>query len=269
MACPEIRAVLFDLGDTLLDFGKVNTTKVFLQGARTSYHFLKKHNQPTGSFVSYFVRNLMRLRLRSLRSDLTGRDFDALSFLKQIGQREGMELSSRQWEQFAWLWYEPLSRLAQVEPDIRETLARLTDLGLKLGILSNTFVNRASLERHLRRAGILEFFPVRLFSYEFKVRKPDVQIFRIAAERVGAALENVLFVGDRIDKDIRPALACGMRAALKDAYTNAGKATPPGAWRIGQVSELPALVESVNVASVPCVSQGGARRRTREIVKPH
>jgi HAD superfamily hydrolase (TIGR01549 family) len=252
MACPEIKAVLFDLGDTVFNFGKVNTTQVFLQGARSSYEFLKKHSQPTGSFRWYFLRNLVRLRLRQIRSDITGRDFDALSFLKQVGQHRGMRLSTENWEEFAWSWYEPLSRMAKVEPNVRETLGHLTGLGLKLGILSNTFVNRSSLDRHLQNAGILEFFPVRLFSYEFGVRKPHREIFRIAAERIGEALENILFVGDRIDKDIEPALAGGMKAALKDAYTNAGKETPPGAWRIQQLSELPALIERFNAATIPC-----------------
>jgi FMN phosphatase YigB (HAD superfamily) len=38
----EIKAVLFDLGDTLVNFGKVNTTKLVLQGARSSHEFLKE-----------------------------------------------------------------------------------------------------------------------------------------------------------------------------------------------------------------------------------
>ncbi|MBN2129298.1 MAG: HAD family hydrolase [Sedimentisphaerales bacterium] len=251
MAHQEIKAVLFDLGDTLLNFGRISTTGVFLQGARTSYHFLKTHGQPVGSFAWYAVRNLVRLRLRQLRSDLAGRDFDSLGFLQKIGRGQGIQLSPRQWEQFAWAWYEPLSKLADVEHNVRETLDSLKQLGLKLGIVSNTFVNRESLERHMSRAGILEFFPVRLYSYEFAFRKPHLEIFRIAAERIGAALENVMFVGDRIDKDIEPALRSGMVAVLKDAYTNAGKQTPPGARRIRSLSELPGLIAEINAAAQP------------------
>ena len=249
MAHQEIKAVLFDLGDTLLNFGRISTTGVFLRGARSSYHFLKKHGQPAGIFAWYACRNLVRLRLRQLRSDLAGRDFDALSFLQHIGRREGIQLSPRQWEQFAWSWYEPLSKLADVEHNVKETLASLRQLGLKLGIVSNTFVNRESLERHMSRAGILEFFSVRLYSYEFAFRKPHLEIFRIAAQRIGATLENIVFVGDRIDKDIEPALQSGMMAVLKDAYTNAGKQTPPGAWRIRDLSELPGLIARVNAAA--------------------
>ena len=80
-----------------------------------------------------------------------------------------------------------------------------------------------------------------------------MKLFKIAAERVGEALENVLFVGDRIDKDIRPALGSGMRAVLKDAYTNRGQQTPPGAWRIHQLAELPALIQKVNAGMVNAV----------------
>ena len=41
-----IKAVLFDIGDTLFNFGKVHTTKVFLQSARQTYDYLKSLGQP-------------------------------------------------------------------------------------------------------------------------------------------------------------------------------------------------------------------------------
>jgi hypothetical protein len=37
-----------------------------------------------------------------------------------------------------------------------------------------------------------------------------------------------------------------MHAVLKDAYTNAGKTPPNGAWKINQISELPALIKKIN-----------------------
>ena len=44
----EIKAVLFDLGDTILEFGKVSTTKAFLEGARTTHAFLKTSRAARG-----------------------------------------------------------------------------------------------------------------------------------------------------------------------------------------------------------------------------
>jgi len=242
----KIKAVLFDLGETLVNFGKVDTGKLFREGARLSYDFLRDLGQPVGSFRYYCWRNLVSVRLHYWLSSITGKDFDALVLSKTIGSRRGIKLSEEQWRHLAWLWYEPLSKVARAEPETAETLNALKKLGLKLGIVSNTFVNGSSLEKHLQQLGLLDFFPVRLYSYEFEFRKPNPRIFSIAAERIGEMIENILFVGDRIDKDIKPAVKAGMRAVLKKAYTNVGKKAPKAAWRIDRLSELPALIEKIN-----------------------
>lgn len=242
----KIRAVLFDLGDTLLNFGKISAAKIFAAGAGSTYEYLKSLDQPVGTFKWYFWKNLVSLRIQRWLSSLRRRDFDALALLRSAGIKRGIRLNQEQWRHLAWLWYEPLSKIGWAEPDAKETLAALKDSGLKLGIVSNTFVSRFSLEKHLEQLGILDFFTVRVYSYEFPFRKPDARIFRIAAERIGEATENILYVGDRIDKDIKPAIRCGMLAVLKDAYTNAGKKTPDGTMKIRQISELPPLIEKIN-----------------------
>jgi len=242
----QIKAVLFDLGETLLNFGKLNTTRLFRQGARLSYDYLKNTGQPAGPFEFYCWANLLMLRARHLISNIAGRDFDSLALLMKVGNRIGVRFDSEQWLHFAWLWYEPLSKIAKIEPDIKETLISLKGLRLKLGILSNTFVNANSLEKQLKQLGLLDFFSVRLYSYQFDFRKPDLRIFKIAAERLGEPPENILYVGDRIDKDIEPALKVGFKPVLKAAYTNAGKTPPNGALKIDKVSELPALIKEIN-----------------------
>jgi HAD superfamily hydrolase (TIGR01509 family) len=243
---PQIKAVVFDLGETLLNFGRVETMRVFRQSAAQTYDYLKSHGQPAGSFWWYFIRNMAAIRVRALLANITGRDFDALSLLKRFGIRRGYTLSEEQWREVGWLWYEPLGRIAKVEPDIKETLVKLRQMGLKLGILSNTFVSAGSLDRQLGQFGILEFFPHRLYSYQFKYRKPDRRIFEAAIAKTGEPAQNILFVGDRIDVDIRPALKAGMHAALKSAYTNTGKEVPDGVWKIERIAELPAIIEAVN-----------------------
>ena len=250
----EIKAVLFDLGETLLDFGKVKTTRLFRQGARLSYDFLKSCGQPVGNFEYYCWRNLIALRFRHLISNITKNDINSSALLRGIGTRKGIKLDAEQWRDFAWLWYEPLSKIATTEPGIKETLAAVRAVReppLQLGILSNTFVNSYSLEKHLKQLGLLDFFTVRMYSYEFDFRKPDTRIFKIAAERIGERAENIMYVGDRIDKDIIPALKIGFKPVLKAAYTNAGKTPPDGVWKITQISELPALIKKINASVNP------------------
>jgi HAD superfamily hydrolase (TIGR01549 family) len=244
----RVKAVLFDLGETLLNFGRINTTKLFRQGARLSYDFLKNLGQPVGNFNYYCWRNLIALHIRRWVSNITGRDFDALVLLRGIGTKKGIRLDRQQWRHFAWLWYEPLSKVASVEPKIKETLSTLKNLGLKLGIVSNTFVHSSSLEKHLEQLSILDFFSTKLYSYQFDFRKPDSRIFKVAAERIGQNPENIMYVGDHIANDITPAMEAGMQAVLKAAYTNVGKKIPKQAWKINQLSELPALIEKINAA---------------------
>ena len=246
----KIKAVLFDLGDTLLDFGKLNPGEIFRQGARLSYDFLKSRGQPIGNFKYYCLWNMAALQFRRLISNITRNDFNSLTLLRLAGMKKGIRLDGKQWRHFAWLWYEPLRKVATVEPDIKETLTRLKNSGLKLGIVSNTFVSRDSLEKHMEQVGILDFFAPRMYSYEFDFRKPDARIFRLAAERIGETPDNILFVGDRINMDIRPAIKIGMQAVMKTAYTNAGKKISDGAWKINHISELPALIEKINSQAV-------------------
>jgi HAD superfamily hydrolase (TIGR01549 family) len=246
----KIKAVLFDLGETLLNFGKVNATSLFRQGARLSYDFLKSLGQPAGSFECYFWRNLVRVRIWHLFSGIMRRDFDAFELLRRVGTKKRIRLSPPQWQRLAWLWYEPLSKLARTESGTKETLTCLKKSGLKLGIVSNTFISSYSLENHLSQLGLLDLFAVRVYSHEFDFRKPDLRIFRAAAERIGEAMEDIMYVGDSIYRDIRPAVKAGMYAVAKDAYTNAGKKLPEGALRIHQLSELPGLIERINTEAM-------------------
>ena len=65
--------------------------------------------------------------------------------------------------------------------------------------------------------------------------------------------EGILFVGDRLDKDINPALNAGMQAVLKAAYTNVGRKVPKGICKINRISELPSLIEKINAEISDCV----------------
>ncbi|MBN2272511.1 MAG: HAD family hydrolase [Sedimentisphaerales bacterium] len=241
-----IKGVLFDLGDTLLEFGRIRPREIFEAGARSSYDFLKSLGQPVGGFNWYALRSLLSLRLCRLVSALNGRDFNALALLRKAGEKRGVNLTDEQWEHLTWLWYEPLTKIGRTEPRVKETLTALKSSGLKLGILSNTFVHACALEKHMEQLGILEFFDVRLYSYQFQFRKPDARIFSAAAERIGHRPQNILYVGDRIDKDIIPAIKAGMTAVLKDAHTNSGKKLPPHARRINQICDLPPLIDKIN-----------------------
>ena len=242
----KIKAVLFDLGDTLLNFGEVDVSAVFKEGAKSTYNFLKEAGQSVGSLKKYAFRNFLAIRWRTFVSDITGNDFDSLELLKKIGKKQNYELDENQWQKLAELWYEPLKKFGHPEENIKETLSKLKQMQLKLGIVSNTFVTALSLDKHMSQAGLDGFFDFVLYSYQVPWRKPDKKIFRYAAEKIGEKCENIMFVGDKIDKDIAPALKMNMSAALKQAHTNEGKTCPPKVHKIQKIAELPAIIEKIN-----------------------
>ena len=63
LAEKKIQAVLFDIGETLLNFGRVDVISLFRQGGRLAYDFLKRLNQPTGSLRFFLLRHLWMIRI--------------------------------------------------------------------------------------------------------------------------------------------------------------------------------------------------------------
>lgn len=249
MSTRRIEAVLFDLGDTLLHFGKVSKGQLLEEAMRRSYAYLKEQKQPVGSFRTYRLLHIWGVRWYLLRSWLSGRDFDSLQLLRAYGAKTGMTLSDQQWQELNWRWYEQLARIGVVEAGTHEALDKMTQMGLKLGVLSNTFIHKSSLERHLEAEGLLGYFPVRLYSYEFPWRKPNVKIFQEAAARIAVEPKHIMFVGDLIGKDVTGSLAAGMTAVLKDGPSNDGQTVPPDTHRIEKIADLPKLIEELNTES--------------------
>jgi len=114
----------------------------------------------------------------------------------------------------------PLTEHTRVEDRLVATLAEIREAGLRMGVISNTFVPGFVHDRHLEMAGLLEFFPVRVYSSEVGYRKPDRRIFQTALRQLGVSAGEAMFVGDLVKTDIVGARRMGMRTALKQPFAN-------------------------------------------------
>jgi len=90
-------------------------------------------------------------------------------------------------------------------------LETLRDRGLKLGLVSNAIDPPDLLHRDLAELGVAERLDTAVFSSEVGRRKPDPAIFELALERLGVDAADALFVGDTLATDIAGAAALGMR----------------------------------------------------------
>jgi HAD superfamily hydrolase (TIGR01549 family) len=93
--------------------------------------------------------------------------------------------------------------------DVRPCLVGLRDQGIRVGLAGN---------QTARAEGILKAleFPIDVLgtSDSWGVEKPSPDFFARLIEEAGCAPEAVLYVGDRIDNDVRPAQEAGLQTAL-------------------------------------------------------
>ena len=191
-----IDAILFDLGDTIINFGigRAEAEILFEQGARSTYDFLAQRSRPLPPYHRYFQAHYRKMRNEYLWSRLVRRDFNYEDVIATATRRLRIPIWPTELKELAWMWYEPIVRASHVDAGVAEMLTHLQAAGTKMAIVSNTFVPGYCLDRHLEREGLLGFFPVRVYSSHVRYRKPHRRIFQMALDQVGVAANRALFI---------------------------------------------------------------------------
>lgn len=105
--------------------------------------------------------------------------------------------------------------IAAFAPDVRvsDGLARLRTAGWRIAIVTN---GPPSQTEKLRAAELTHLIDACVISDVAGVRKPDPEIFRLAAATAGGSLEGAWMVGDSVEADIAGAAACGIASIWID-----------------------------------------------------
>lgn len=200
-SCNRIRAVLFDFDDTLQ-----NRREAFLNFARG---FADRHFPDRTAAERETVAQTMAALSRS------GNEFPSYD-----------RYYTAVIEKLAWQDPPPVTQLVEdakrffpehtvLFPDTLQTLVALREKGYVLGIITNG--NPAIQGKKLDVCGIRPLLDGVVISGEEGIAKPDPEMFRRAAARLGVNPADCLFVGDHPEKDIGGALAVGMQAVFIDA----------------------------------------------------
>lgn len=92
--------------------------------------------------------------------------------------------------------------------DAKHVLEVLKSRDYKLGIIANQL---PGARKRLELMGILLYFDVISVSSDEGIAKPNPEIFLRALEKANCSAEEAIMVGDRLDNDIAPAKALGMK----------------------------------------------------------
>lgn len=139
---------------------------------------------------------------------------------------------------------------ADLYPDVRPSLAKLRDDRLWVGIAGNQTVRAGGILRSLDLPSDLI-----ATSDDWGASKPDTRFFRCVADAAPCEADEILYVGDRLDNDIRPAAEVGLKTALirrgpwgiiQQDDPEAGRIAT---MRIDSLAELPSLIAEFNTAT--------------------
>ena len=138
-------------------------------------------------------------------TDITSQEFDDMRIALA---RQGLDGNSAAIKHFG-LTKTPWHSEDEVPyPDAKSTLAALIQMGYKLGIIANQKLGTAE---RLENWGLRQYFDVIVSSAEIGYAKPDKRIFEKALKMAGCTARESVMVGDRLDNDMIPAKALGMR----------------------------------------------------------
>ena len=107
-----IKAAIFDLGDTIFNYGRFNSSKVFEDGAKASFELLKRYNggHSPCPYIWYWFSHSISIRMHYVISCLTTKEFDCPRILRRKAWRLGVTLGQKQLLRLTGKWYETAAK---------------------------------------------------------------------------------------------------------------------------------------------------------------
>lgn len=224
-----IRAVLWDIDDTLFDYSGAERTGAL------------RHLEAEGLLGAFGgEERALRTWREAMETHYERFVHGELTFTEQRRARARVFLGPDAPDAVADAWfaayYVRFEAAWAVFPDVVPALDALTP-GFRHGLLSNS--SAAHQERKLTRLGLRDRFECLVCSRELGHAKPAPEAFLAACEVLGLPAQEVAYVGDKADTDARGADAAGLYGVWLD---RTGSVTAPDLRRITGLAQLPALL---------------------------
>ena len=208
-----LRAVIFDLWDTLVDYDEAGARAFQAQVA-------ERLGRDPDEFAAVW------------RQGRAVRDSGPLAdYLRTLGAGDVEELVE--------LRRASTRAMLQPRPGAVETLAELRRRRYRLGLITVCSDDVVDVWAETPFAGM---FDATVFSCAVGMRKPDPRIYRLACEQLGVEPEQALFVGDGANDELAGAERVGMRALLIHRAGQEPLWDEARAWQGPRITTVPELL---------------------------
>lgn len=245
----SIRAVLLDIGNTLLEYSLDGQWRQFLVRRLEEMHpVVRDLVGPIAITAPDFAARVGEViggqRARDI--ERRGRSWHFAQRLREGLGTVGLCADAEVLDRLTEVFYEPIRECTKPYSDTREVLDALRSLGIRLAIITNSPWDTPArlLRGDLERWSIGEFFNAFICSGEVPWRKPNPAFMLAAAEAVKARPEECLVVGDKLEADIAGAVAAGMQSVWMNraGSTVSSDARQPD-WVVGTLTEVLEILE--------------------------
>ncbi|MAT99477.1 MAG: hypothetical protein CL608_20235 [Anaerolineaceae bacterium] len=212
----RIKAVLFDMDDTLIDWSGLEESMAAVETAHMQnvYHYLVASGHTLPPFEDFW--NQFRETLIQAWTEAK-KEWTMVSFA-QVMQDSliACGLDAAQLDIDAVLRAYDWNTVPGVVPfeDTLPVLDQLKNAGYKIGLITNAIQPMWMRDVELRAYGILDYLDVRLTSGDVGFMKPHPNIYWHALELLDVQPEEAVFVGDRPANDIAGANEAGITSVL-------------------------------------------------------
>lgn len=227
-----IKAVIFDIDNTMYDFDKAN---------RTGMAALRKYAAENFGMEPDEAVELIK-RCMDIVAERTGGNCAALHnrllrfqcFLEQIGSTDyGKAL------EMYHVYWDALIEDMEPEPGLLSLLRSLRERGIKIGIGSD--MTAYMQYKKLIKLGAMRYLDFIVTSEEAGAEKPTPRFFELCVEKAGCKPEECVFIGDSLKKDVIGPTKCGLIGTL---YRPKEKAVGAGQSDGGSQEEVYPVVEA-------------------------
>lgn len=225
-----LKAVLFDLDQTLMDWTQVEPWEAYqLQRITALLDYARRElgappSLTADTLFTVFVETLAAAWQHS-RATLQAPDIRVVlvQTLAAVGVAEDRLDPTALLE--AYDWQPPAGE--RPYPDVLQVLPELRAHGLALGLITNASHPMTIRDHELRQTGLLDLFPTcRLSAADVGVIKPHPAIFARGLELLGVEPHQAVFVGDSLAADVAGAQRAGIPAVW---IARQGEVTPDSA----------------------------------------